>query len=95
MDAVKTFLQMGVDLEERNAEGSSLLHLAAEEGHTWLVRYLISKGINLNSRDRRGFTPIKIARLAKHREIVELLRTHTARRAEAPSGSGNHMIPRC
>lgn len=79
MDAVKKLLQSGIDLEEKNAAGSALIHIASAEGHAWLVRYLIARGINLNSRDGRGFTAVRIARMAGQREIIEILKAHRAR----------------
>jgi glutaminase A len=54
------------------------LHLASEEGHLEFVRYLVSKGANVNATDRWGVTPLRGALSHLHSEVAELLRENGA-----------------
>lgn len=53
--------------------GKTPLHHAAEKGPTGLVKFLITKGANVNEKDDNGQTPLHHATKAGHKEIVEIL----------------------
>lgn len=72
-DVVAKFLNCGGDPEIINQQGFSCLHIAAREGHTDLVKLLMSKEINLDMRDSYGYTASYWAHRNKHSEIVQLL----------------------
>jgi ankyrin repeat protein len=55
------------------------LYWAAKGGHLAIVELLISKGANVNSRTKRGKTPLKVAIIKGHRIVAELLLRHGAR----------------
>lgn len=49
------------------------LHKAAELGKADVVRYLISKGANLNNTDAKGRTALEYARMLNQREVIHAL----------------------
>lgn len=63
----------------------SLLHLAAQNGHSDVLRMLLLRGgIDINCRDAAGFTPLQLAVAAGRAEMVQLLLDHGAD-ARAPA----------
>ncbi len=56
---------------------SSALHYAAKNGNLSIVKYFISKKININSQDSHGNTPLMLAIYKKHLSVVTyLLKQH-------------------
>jgi ankyrin repeat protein len=49
------------------------LHIASENGHSSIVKMLLRKGIDVNSKDRYGNTPIMLAHENGKADIVSLL----------------------
>ncbi|KAJ3341102.1 hypothetical protein HDU93_005734 [Gonapodya sp. JEL0774] len=64
-------LRKFVDLT--NEFGQSALHLAAQRGHTDIVKLLLQAGCDFVGKDRDGMTPVELAKEAGHREIFTLL----------------------
>lgn len=58
LDAVKTLLARGVDVNIRGGEGQTPLHSAVETGRKDLTRYLLDHGAQINARDKAGLTPL-------------------------------------
>jgi len=60
---VTRLLENGVDPNEVDNEGRTVLHMTAEEGQTSLVRLLLEHGVHINvdERDRDGRTPLHVA----------------------------------
>ncbi|XP_071110120.1 ankyrin repeat domain-containing protein 46-like [Haliotis cracherodii] len=57
-------------LEESDANGRTVLHLAACRGHAAIVRLLINSGADINAEDRQGNTPLH---WCGHIDTVEIL----------------------
>lgn len=66
------------ELNQQNHKGYSPLMLAAYNGHTDLVKYLLSAGADPNSSDLTGNTVLMGASFKGELEIVRLLVTHGA-----------------
>uniref|UniRef100_A0A3P9HEB1 Diacylglycerol kinase n=1 Tax=Oryzias latipes TaxID=8090 RepID=A0A3P9HEB1_ORYLA len=69
-------LQRGVSLLVRDAEGCSALHIAAQNGHTDLVRYILQQGskVLLDLTDReKGDTALHKAASEKQHAVCRLL----------------------
>ncbi len=45
----------------KDFEGASLLHVAAEFSHTEVVRFLIDSGADVNAKNLNGWTPLHLA----------------------------------
>ena len=58
---------------ENIVEGDTLLHVACQNGHLSIVQYLISKKVNIESKDSLDGTPLHIACQNGHLPIVQYL----------------------
>ena len=59
--ATKLLVELGADPNVSNKWGTSALHGAAYTGANEIVRFLVSKGADLNATDQYGQTPLSIA----------------------------------
>ncbi len=71
-NAAEALLDKGVDVNARNAKGSTALYGAAYSGMVDLAKLLLSKGANVNAKVS-GVTPLIAAANQGHRFVVELL----------------------
>ena len=72
IEAVKQYLDGGVDVNAIINNGTSPLHLAAFAGHMEVAELLIAKGADVNAKSEDGETPLDWA----NGEIANLLRKH-------------------
>lgn len=70
------------------------IHLAAAEGQTLIVKFLITKGVNVNCEDRFGNTPLREALRGNHTEIAKMLRDAGAKMGQASAEIDNEVM-RC
>jgi|TARA_B100002003_G_scaffold82034_1_gene76522 ankyrin repeat protein len=75
---VKQHLAARTDVDARDDDGKTPLHLAANHGHKEIAELLIAKGSNVNAKNRSGQTPLDMA----YGEIADLLRKHGAKTRE-------------
>lgn len=59
--AVKTVVEMGIDVDAKNEEGQTAMHMAAFTGNDRVVKYLVDKGADINVTDNYGETPWSMA----------------------------------
>ncbi len=59
--AVKTVIEMGIDIDAKNEEGQTAMHMAAFTGNDLIVKYLAEKGAEINITDNYGETPWSMA----------------------------------
>jgi ankyrin repeat protein len=59
--AIKLVAEAGVDLDAYNVNGDTAMHRAAARGADSIVAYLAERGARLDSKDRRGRTPLDVA----------------------------------
>jgi len=71
---IKYLKNNGVDVKSPDAQGTSCLHVAAEEGNTAVMEYLITKGkIDPQVRDVDGDTPFHAAARSGKLEAMKFL----------------------
>src|SRR5947207_13284167 len=58
LEVVTALLECGAALDSVDKSGNTVLHLAAVKGYDSVVRFLASRGIDLNVRNGRGLTPL-------------------------------------
>jgi len=63
----------GADLDLRQEDGATALHIAAASGDLEIVRLLISHGADRSAEDRNGSTAMDIATAAGHTAIADYL----------------------
>ncbi|VDN84547.1 unnamed protein product, partial [Brugia pahangi] len=66
-----------VDMQTESNHDTALT-LAATGGHDSLVELLITRGANIEHKDKKGFTPIILAATGGHVNVVEILLNHGA-----------------
>jgi len=71
--AVKLFLDVGVDLEQKNAMGWTPLMVASFMGSEKFATLLVNAGANANVRDSRGYSPLHWAAYQGFLGVTELL----------------------
>lgn len=67
------FIENGADINLKNLYGMNLLHLSALVGSKEITKYLIEKGIDLNSIDKSRNKPIDYAKRNQYDDIIKLL----------------------
>ena len=72
-DAVQFLLDLGVNVDCTNEQGSTALMLATEHGHEPIVQTLISGGANVNIQDSYGWTTLMLASENGDFQVTELL----------------------
>ena len=61
LEAVKIFVDAGLDLQRANTRGETALHGAADRGADTIVQFLVDRGAALNVKSKQGFTPLDVA----------------------------------
>src|SRR5205085_4730043 len=79
-DIVKFLLAQGADVQQAatNAQRVNALHAASANRHLEISRMLIERGIDVNSKQEGGFSPLQEAAQNGQLELVELLLQHGA-----------------
>lgn len=75
VSTVKSLLQAGVDVDDRDKDGDTALMFAAYRGHTEIVSLLLDYGANIYARARNGWTAKKAAESANKSHIIEMIKS--------------------
>ena len=78
-ELVKILINAGADLNVKDRDGYTALHLAARNKRIEAVELLIKAGADLNTESERGDTPMDEALGYTHNDVVGLLALHGAR----------------
>ena len=73
ISAIQTLVENGLSVNTLDYGGRSLLHLAAANGHTNAVDFLLKRGANIDAKDACGLRPIDVARIEKHHDVEETI----------------------
>jgi ankyrin repeat protein/tRNA A-37 threonylcarbamoyl transferase component Bud32 len=72
---VTRLLNKGVDVNAKDYDNKTALHIAAGNGNLDLVKLLTSKGANVNAKDRWGHTAIDEALACNHHGVSDYLKS--------------------
>jgi ankyrin repeat protein len=61
------------DIEKKDKKGSTPLLISSASGHLEIVKYLLSKKVNINIQDKLGNTPLNISLQRGHLNIAKFL----------------------
>jgi ankyrin repeat protein len=88
VEAVKEFLDAGVDVNAKHEDGETPLHIAAEWGHKEIAELLIAKGADVNAKRDYGKTPLDLAIRRNQTKTAALLRKHGGKTGEELKAEG-------
>ncbi|XP_067659947.1 ankyrin-3-like [Haliotis asinina] len=67
-------VRKGANMSLVNEDKQTILHMACEEGHSEIVKYILTENVvNINGRDDGGKTPVQMAAEQGYLDIVALL----------------------
>jgi ankyrin repeat protein len=81
-------------LVAKNADGKTLLHIAAECGYTQIAEKLIEEEASLNVKDLNGCSPLHLAVANGHIETVFVLIDYNEMNLNATDHSGRTALHR-
>ena len=73
IEAVKQHLSKGVQVDAKNKDGATALHVAAILGHDEIAEFLIQKGANVNVKGGDGGTALHAAAFLGRSKVAKLL----------------------
>lgn len=75
LDKVRVLVEgKGYDPNGSDYDGRTPIHLASEEGHFEVVKYLVSRGANINCEDRWGTSPLRGAISFNRNDVAAYLK---------------------
>ncbi|XP_078168791.1 serine/threonine-protein kinase 12-like isoform X3 [Carex rostrata] len=84
VEGIQEIINSGVDVNFKDIDGRTALHVAACQSQTEVVRMLLEKGAQVDTEDRWGSTPLADAIHYKNNEVIKLFEKHGARMKVAP-----------
>ncbi|EAY10590.1 ankyrin repeat protein, putative [Trichomonas vaginalis G3] len=75
---IEYFLSHGANINEKDENGVTALHYAAENNSKETAEVLISHGANINEKNKNGVTALHYAALNNSKETAEVLISHGA-----------------
>lgn len=76
-DCVEVLIKLGANVNSRrNSDLWTPLHCSAEKGKLDCVKLLLDAGALVESADRYGDTPMRVAEVYGHQHVIRLLKSH-------------------
>ena len=76
ISAFRNALNKGFNINEVDDEGTTALMIACKCGHTALVKFIISKGAEIDLSNNNGTTAFKNAKLSNQPELLDLFKEY-------------------
>ncbi|CAL1410450.1 unnamed protein product [Linum trigynum] len=84
LDGIQEVLDSGVDVNFRDIDDRTALHIASCQGLTDVASFLLDKGATVDPKDRWGSTPLADAIYYKNNDVIKLLEKRGAKPLMAP-----------
>ncbi|CAN0853626.1 Integrin-linked protein kinase 1 [Linum grandiflorum] len=84
LDGIQELLDSGIDINFRDIDNRTALHIAACQGLTEVTSFLLDKGAEVDPKDRWGSTPLSDAIYYKNNDVIKLLEKRGAKPLVAP-----------
>ncbi|XP_065877553.1 serine/threonine-protein kinase 12 [Euphorbia lathyris] len=84
LDGIRELLDLNVDVNFRDIDNRTALHIAACQGYADVVGVLLDNGAEIDTQDRWGSTPLADAMHYKNHDVIKLLEKHGAKPLMAP-----------
>ncbi|XP_031384250.1 integrin-linked protein kinase 1 isoform X2 [Punica granatum] len=84
LDSIQDLLASGTNVNFKDIDGRTALHIAACQGRTDVVQLLLDRSAEVDPKDRWGSTPLADAVYYKNQNVIKLLETHGAKPPMAP-----------
>ncbi len=78
MEEIEALINEGLDINQTNQLGFSLLMSGARDGDMGLVKLLVKNGAHINAKDKNHFTALYYSTSTNHLDIVKYLVEHGA-----------------
>jgi ankyrin repeat protein len=100
LEAAKTLVELGADVNEATETGWTPLHAASFLGANSLIEFLVARGANPNVKNGCGQTPLSLAEATDARGLLQRVTPHPAtakllRSLGAGSGAVSGPVGRC
>ena len=79
---------MGVNLEERDANGMTALHCAADKGQVETMRVVVELGADKEAKTAHGWSPLHAAAYSGHVEVIKVLVVELGAQVDAQMADG-------
>lgn len=84
LEGIKDLVNSDVDVNFRDIDGRTALHIASCQGLTQVVDLLLDHGAEIDPKDRWGSTPLADAIFYKNHDVIKLLEKRGAKPLMAP-----------
>ncbi|KAJ4976680.1 hypothetical protein NE237_001786 [Protea cynaroides] len=84
LEGLVELLDSGTDVNFKDVDGRTALHVAACQGRADVVELLLKRGAEVDPKDRWGSTPLADAIYYKNHDVIRILENHGAKPLMAP-----------
>ncbi|XP_060806538.1 rabankyrin-5 isoform X1 [Amyelois transitella] len=92
-DVIQTLLEHGANINSKDAEGKTPLHIAIENQHAAIISLLLSHpGIDLSARDNKGVSPFAAALTARNNKAAQSILEKNPSAAEQVDRKGRNFL---
>ncbi|KZC07909.1 Ankyrin repeat and FYVE domain-containing protein 1 [Dufourea novaeangliae] len=90
---VQTLIEHGADVNARDAEGKTPIHVAVQNQHSQIISLLLCHpNIDLNKRDKKGLTPFATALTFRNNKAAQAILERLPKAAEQHDNKGRNFL---
>ena len=89
LEITKLLVNRGADINTKNERlGATCLHAASFSGHEDIVDFLVAKKLDINATEINGLTPIDLAKMDGHTNVIKILKQNGGKTGEELKAEG-------